>query len=105
MGCLCTVCFTVSRDGILEKIEVSGCRYEMLGEIASSIRSRFGFPATVTNVTAQKIHASQWIAKDAVVDLLCAPETDCKVTFSTPEAEAERLAEVAARQKGRAVGP
>lgn len=99
--------FTIAADGTLEKLEVSEPSHERRGEIATSIRSRFGLPQTVTNVPESQIHAAQWVAKDAVVDLLCAPETGCKVTFSTPEAEAGRLAEVAARQKekGRAVGP
>lgn len=75
------------------------------GEVAASIRERFGLPTSVTNLPADGLHAAEWVTADVVIKMLCATGRGCKVEFSTAALEASRLKDVEARKRAHPSAP
>lgn len=94
----------LASDGTLEEIEARQ-GHDKQTEIASSIGARFGLPFEVTNLPAEQINLARWTNKESSVELFCAQETGCKVTFRSSNAEAARLADSAKQQRAMNARP
>lgn len=93
----------LSSKGTLEQIKVRTAAPK--GEVASSIRERFGLPATVTNIPEKGIHAAEWIAPGLVVKMLCIDHRDCSVDFVSAAQEAIRLRDAESRRQAHPKAP
>lgn len=90
---------TITPAGALGKIAVRTYSADDGERITQSIASRFGPP------TSALLRSNEWVRADINIHLICDHSIGCNVEFESAGAYAERMRQVAERQKKDAARP
>lgn len=94
----------IANDGTLRSFDVRTFDHSAFIEIINSITGRFG-QSKRESPAGSSTMASEWERPDIYIHLLCAKEIGCKTTFTSAEARAGHLRELAARKAKDAARP